>query len=63
MTDLPKGPGVSQATVSLVLGGVKNARISEDTREKVRAIAEKMGYLRRPGLARSSDVRGDWPAD
>lgn len=57
MSDIAQRAGVSQATVSLVLGGVKNARISEDTREKVRTIAEEMGYLRKPGLARASDVK------
>lgn len=57
MSDIAQRAGVSQATVSLVLGGVKNARIAEDTREKVRAIANDMGYQRKPGLARSSDVK------
>lgn len=57
MIDIAQRAGVSQATVSLVLGGVKNARISEDTREKVRQIADEMGYIRKPGIVRGSDVK------
>ncbi len=57
MIDIAEKAGVSQATVSLVLGGVTNARISQDTRDKVHAIAEAMGYVRKSALSRSSEVR------
>jgi LacI family transcriptional regulator len=57
MIDIAEKAGVSQATVSLVLGGVTNARISQDTRDKVRAIAEAMGYVRKSALGRGSEVK------
>lgn len=57
MIDIAQRAGVSQATVSLVLGDVANARIAQETRDKVRAIADEMGYVRKPGLARNSDVK------
>ncbi len=41
--------GVSQATVSLVLNGVANARISRLTRRRVQEAAEALGYRRGPG--------------
>ncbi len=55
MVDVALAAGVSQATVSLVLAGGTTARISAETREKVRAIAAEMGYTRR-GLARGTGV-------
>ena len=38
--------GVSQATVSLVLNGVPNARVSRATRRRVQEAAEQLGYRR-----------------
>lgn len=57
MIDIAQRAGVSQATVSLVLGGVASARVSEDTRARVKAVAQEMGYVRRGGLARTTDVK------
>lgn len=53
MVDVALAAGVSQATVSLVLSGGTTARISTETRDRVRAIAAEMGYARR-GLARGT---------
>lgn len=53
MVDVALAAGVSQATVSLVLSGGTTARISVETRDRVRAIAADLGYNRR-GLARGS---------
>ncbi len=53
MVEIAQKAGVSQATVSLVLSGVPNARIAEETRVRVRAVAEDMGYVRKAALPRS----------
>lgn len=53
MVEIAQKAGVSQATVSLVLSGVTNARIAEETRVRVRAVAEEMGYVRKAALPRS----------
>lgn len=51
--DVAKVVGVSRATVSLVMNGTASkVRISEETREKVRAVAAQMGY--RPNHAARS---------
>lgn len=42
--DVAKKAGVSRATVSLVLNNVPNARISNQTRQKVLAAAQKLNY-------------------
>jgi LacI family repressor for deo operon, udp, cdd, tsx, nupC, and nupG len=42
--DVAKRAGVSPSTASQVLNGNKAARIGEDTRERVRAIAREMNY-------------------
>lgn len=47
MTDVAERAGVSQATVSLVLNGVSNARISAATRSRVFAAAEELDYKNR----------------
>ena len=57
LADIAARAGVSQATVSLVLSGAAKARVSGDTRERVRAAAEALGYPRRGGLARADGVR------
>ncbi|MCZ4118266.1 LacI family DNA-binding transcriptional regulator [Streptomyces sp. H39-S7] len=46
---MARAAGVSQATVSLVLGGKSRGRVSERTAEAVRAAALALGY--RPNLA------------
>ena len=53
MVEIAQKAGVSQATVSLVLSGVANARIAEETRQRVRGVAEEMGYVRKAALPRS----------
>jgi LacI family transcriptional regulator len=57
MNDIALQAGVSQATVSLVLNEVPNARVSKETRDRVQAIAESMGYARRGGVSPAADVR------
>ncbi|WP_406448501.1 LacI family transcriptional regulator [Streptomyces sp. NBC_00876] len=47
--DVARDAGVSQATVSLVLGGKWRGRVSEATAERVRGAAHSLGY--RPNLA------------
>jgi Transcriptional regulators len=46
MHDVADLAGVSQATVSLVLNGVANSRISKATRRRVQEAAETLGYRR-----------------
>lgn len=46
MVDVAELAGVSQATVSLVLNGVSNARISKTTRRRVIEAAETLNYRR-----------------
>ncbi|HYR09557.1 MAG TPA: LacI family DNA-binding transcriptional regulator, partial [Longimicrobium sp.] len=46
--DVARRAGVSQATVSLVLGGNPRARVSAQTRERVVRAAGELGY--RPNL-------------
>ena len=57
MNDIALQAGVSQATVSLVLNEVPNARVSKETRDRVQAIAGTMGYARRGGVNPAADVR------
>lgn len=54
MTDIANAAGVSQATVSLVLSGAPNVRVSEETRVRVRGIAADMGYTRRGGIPQAT---------
>ena len=44
MIDIAKQAGVSQATVSLVLNGVANARVAEATKARVIEVADALGY-------------------
>ena len=46
MVDIALAAGVSQATVSLVLNGVANARIADATRARVQAVASSHRRLR-----------------
>tara|TARA_R110002020_G_scaffold333827_1_gene549228 strand:+ start:302 stop:1348 length:1047 start_codon:yes stop_codon:yes gene_type:complete len=46
MTDVAELAGVSQATVSLVLNNVPNARVSKATRRRVMEAVEQLGYRR-----------------
>ena len=49
MSDVAERAGVSQATVSLVLNGVPNARVSKATRRRVAEAAEALGYRKGKG--------------
>ena len=46
--DVARAAGVSQATVSLVMSGKSNGRISEEQRDRVRRIARELGYQPNP---------------
>lgn len=52
MADIAQAAGVSQATVSLVLNGVVNARVSAETRQRVEGIARDLGYARKAAVTR-----------
>ncbi|HEU4453801.1 MAG TPA: LacI family DNA-binding transcriptional regulator [Longimicrobium sp.] len=54
--DVARKAGVSQATVSLVLGGNPRARVAAATRERVLLAAEELGY--RPNMLARGLVRG-----
>lgn len=54
--DVARRAGVSQATVSLVLGGNPRARVATATRERVLQAADELGY--RPNLLARGLVRG-----
>ncbi|MBV9774097.1 MAG: LacI family DNA-binding transcriptional regulator [Gemmatimonadetes bacterium] len=54
--DVARLAGVSQATVSLVLGGNPRARVAAATRERVIRAAEELGY--RPNIVARGLVRG-----
>jgi LacI family transcriptional regulator len=45
ISDVAAAAGVSIATVSASLNEVQSARISADTRERVRAVADRLGYV------------------
>lgn len=54
--DVAKAAGVSQTTVSFVLNEVREANISDETRQRVLAAAEELGYV--PDAAARSLGRG-----
>jgi len=51
--------GVSQSAVSAILGGSNPRNISEETRVKVLAIAEKLGYLNRRSVSSLEEPVGN----
>ncbi len=54
--DVAKAAGVSQTTVSFVLNQVAEANISDETRQRVMAAAEELGYV--PDAAAQALARG-----
>lgn len=54
--DVARAAGVSQTTVSFVLNRVAEANISNETRQRVMAAAEELGYI--PDAAAQALVRG-----
>jgi len=58
IVDVAREAGVSRATVSYVLNDVRTQRISPETRERVRLVAEKLGYQPHAG---SVALRGRSP--
>jgi LacI family transcriptional regulator len=50
MNDIARAAGVSQATVSLVLNQSRNIKLSEETRQRVIAVAGELGYDRLPAI-------------
>jgi LacI family transcriptional regulator len=62
IADVAAAAGVSISTVSVALNGVEGARISAETRERVRSTAESLGYtpnrLARGLRQRSSGIMG-----
>jgi len=54
--DVARRAGVSQATVSMVMGNNPRARVAQATRERVLRAAEELGY--RPNLMARGLVRG-----
>ena len=44
LQDVAKAAGVSTATASWAINDNKNVRIPENTRRKVRNVAERLGY-------------------
>ncbi|AXX30751.1 LacI family DNA-binding transcriptional regulator [Actinosynnema pretiosum subsp. pretiosum] len=58
--DIAKLAGVSQATVSVVLGGNRsNLRMAESTRSRVLAAAEELGYVPDPVATRLASRRNN----
>lgn len=55
MNDIALAAGVSQATVSLVMNDVANARVSPETRARVKDLATSLGYALKGG-ARATDT-------
>lgn len=50
MNDIALAAGVSQATVSLVLNDVPNARVSADTRQRIQDVAQSLGYFHKSAI-------------
>ena len=58
MQDVAERAGVSQPTVSLVLGDNPEARVADATRERVLAAARELGY--RPNLLAAPTRSASW---
>ncbi|MCH6265163.1 MULTISPECIES: LacI family DNA-binding transcriptional regulator [Neobacillus] len=54
--DIAKKSGYSITTVSRVLNNDNNLSVSDDTREKIKAIAEEMGYKKKQGITQLNNV-------
>jgi DNA-binding LacI/PurR family transcriptional regulator len=57
--DIARLAGVSQATVSVVLGGRQSVRLSADTRRRVLDAAERLGYQPDPVATRLASARNN----
>ena len=56
-TDIARIAGVSQAAVSVVLGGNRTVRMAESTRRRVLEVAEELGYVPHPAATRLASSR------
>lgn len=50
MNDIARAAGVSQTTVSLVVNQARHIKLSEETRQRVIAVAAELGYDRLPDI-------------
>jgi DNA-binding LacI/PurR family transcriptional regulator len=57
--DIARIAGVSQATVSVVLGGNTTVRMAESTRQRVIEVAERLGYVPHPVATRLAAARSN----
>nr|WP_235716324.1 LacI family DNA-binding transcriptional regulator [Amycolatopsis sp. ATCC 39116] len=57
--DIARIAGVSQATVSVVLGGRSGVRMAESTRRRVLEVAENLGYVPHPVATRLASARSN----
>lgn len=58
MTDVARAVGCSQATVSLVLNGVTDIKLSRSLRDRVIAVAGELGYVLPAGKAEQAGPAG-----
>ncbi|MBZ4486743.1 LacI family transcriptional regulator [Microbacterium sp. cx-55] len=57
--DIAREAGVSRATVSYVLNGRRDGQVSEATRNHVREVARRLGYISSPAANALRSGRGD----
>ncbi|UUV31982.1 LacI family transcriptional regulator [Amycolatopsis roodepoortensis] len=57
--DIARIAGVSQATVSVVLGGNRSVRMAESTRQRVMEVAQDLGYVPHPVATRLARSRSN----